>query len=296
MRLRREESQAAWLLVAPSLLVIVTMALLPILRAIYLSFFLKDLAVPQLGTPFVGLDNYLYILRDSRFWTALANTFGFTLVSVFLETALGLGLALMLNRAFTGRGLARAAILIPWAVPTVVSAQMWRWIYNDKVGVLNDVCLRLGVLQAPYPWLASIDTARACVVLADVWKTTPFMALMLLAGLQMIPDSLYEAADVDGASKVQQFFRITLPLLTPVMLVAVLFRTLDAFRIFDLVYVLTSGAFGTETLSVLTADVTFRFNDYGQGSAYAVIMFGCIMAISYAFIKLLGADPNAEER
>ncbi|GMU54852.1 MAG: ABC transporter permease [Candidatus Xenobia bacterium] len=292
----RTEARIAWFFLLPSLVIILTMALLPILRSFYLSFFLKDLAVPQLGQPFVGLDNYLYILRDSRFWAALGNTFGFTFMSVFLETSLGLLLALMLNRAFTGRGLARAAILIPWAVPTVVSAQMWRWIYNDKVGVLNDLCLRLGVLTQPFPWLASIDTARAAIVVADVWKTTPFMALMLLAGLQMIDTSLYEAADVDGATAWQQFRHITLPLLTPVMTVAVLFRTLDAFRIFDLVYVLTSGAFGTETLSVLTADVTFKFNDYGQGSAYAVIMFGCIVAISYMFIKLLGADPNAEER
>lgn len=291
----KDQARWAWLLIAPSLFIVATMALLPIFLAFLQSFFLRDLTVPQLGTPFVGLDNYLYIVRDSRFWAALNNTVFFTVVSVFLETALGLALALMLNRAFSGRGLARAAILIPWAVPTVVSAQMWRWIYNDKVGVLNDVLMRLGILSNPYPWLASVDTARACIIVADVWKTTPFMALMLLAGLQVIPDSLYEAAEVDGASKIQQFFRITLPLLTPILLVAVLFRTLDAFRIFDLVYVLTSGAFGTETLSVLTADVTFRFNDYGLGSAYAVIMFGCIVAISYLFIRLLGADPNAEE-
>lgn len=292
----RTEARIAWLFLLPSLIIIVVMALAPILHAFTLSFFLKDLTVPQLGQPFVGLDNYRYILKDSRFWGALTNTTLFTLISVFLETSLGLGLALLLNRAFSGRGLARAAILIPWAVPTVVAAQMWRWIYNDKVGVLNDVCLRLGILQDPFPWLASIGTARACIIAADVWKTTPFMALMLLAGLQMIDTSLYEAADVDGASKWQQFKSITLPLLTPVMAVAVLFRTLDAFRIFDLVYVLTSGAFGTETLSILTADVTFKFNDYGLGSAYAVIMFLCIVAISYVFIKVLGADPGADER
>lgn len=291
---REERTTAAWL-VGPTLLVIGVMALAPILRSVWLSFFLKDLSLPQLGTPFVGLGNYLYLLQDSRFWSALWNTVWFTVMSVGLETALGLGVALLVNQAIVGRGLLRCAILLPWAVPTVVAAQMWRWIYNDKVGVLNDFLLRVNVLSAPFPWLADIDTARWCVVLADVWKTTPFMALLLLAGLQMIPASLYEAADVDGAGAWHKFVHITLPQLKPVLLVALLFRTLDAFRIFDLVYVLTGGAFRTETMSVVTADVTFGWNAYGMGSAYAVITFGCIALISFLFIKVMGADPEGRD-
>ncbi|MCA9795812.1 MAG: sugar ABC transporter permease, partial [Candidatus Eremiobacteraeota bacterium] len=264
--MKRQERLSGWLFVAPTLFLVLVLAIGPIVYSLGLSFFIHDLSLPQLGSPFVGLDNYRWLLRDSRFWFALYNTIWFTVVSVSLETVLGLLIALMINQAFFGRGLVRATILIPWAVPTVVGAQMWRWIYNDKIGVLNDILRRLGILSEPYPWIASIDTAAWAVVGADVWKTTPFMALLLLAGLQTIPDSLYEAADVDGADTWQQFWNITLPNLRPVMLVAVLFRTLDAFRIFDLVYVLTGGAFSTETLSVLTADVAFGSSSYGLGS------------------------------
>ncbi|MBI2264487.1 MAG: sugar ABC transporter permease [Armatimonadetes bacterium] len=283
------EAKTAYLLVAPSLIVIGVIALFPILRSLWMSFYAIDLTLPQLGRPFVGLANYLEIFTDSRFWAALWNTTYFTVISVTLELVLGLAIAMLVNRPFAGRGLLRASVLIPWAIPTVVSAQMWRWIFNDKAGILGSLLQNFKILSEPYPWLASVETARLCIIAADVWKTTPFMVLLLLAGLQTISPEYYEAAMVDGATPFRRFLHVTLPLLKPIILVALLFRTLDAFRIFDLVYVLTGGAFKTETLSVLTSDVTFKCSDYGQGSALAVVMFCCIMVISFIFIKVLGA-------
>lgn len=288
------EARTAYLLVLPSMVIILVIALYPILKAIFVSFRAIDLTLPHLGTPFVGLDNYREIFSDSRFWQTMKNTIFFTVISVFLELVLGLSIALLLNRPFAGRGIVRAAVLIPWAVPTVVAAQMWRWIFNDKVGILNHMLNTAGILSESFPWLSSIDTARFCIILADVWKTTPFIVLLLMAGLQLIPEDLYEAAMVDGATGLKRLVFVTLPMLKPIILVALLFRTLDAFRIFDLVYVLTGGAFKTETLSVLTADMTFRCSDYGQGSALAFIMFCCIMLISWFYIKILGAKVGEE--
>lgn len=290
--LLKKEARTAYFFVLPSIIVIAGIAFIPIFKALSLSLYLKDLTFPQVGTVFVGLANYSFILRDSNFWQALFNTIFFTVVCVSLEFILGLAIALWVNRPFTGRGLMRAAILIPWAIPTVVSAQMWRWIFNDKAGILNHILKSMHLITDNIPWLSSVATARFCIIIADVWKTTPFMALLLIAGLQLIPEELYEAALVDGASSLKRFWSITLPLLKPVVLVACLFRTLDTFRIFDLVYVLTGGAFKTETLSVLTADVTFRCSDYGSGSALAVIMFLCVVIISFIFIKILGTKVN----
>lgn len=291
---RRDDERLGWLLTTPVLLLIFGLAIIPVAAAFIQSFFLRDLTVPQLGTPFVGFGNYGYIVRDSRFWSALGNTIGFTAISVTLETLLGLGIALLLHKAFRGQGLMRAILLLPWVLSPVVAAQMWHWMVNDRVGVINDIFIHLGLIQKPVAWLASVETARLTIIVADVWKCTPFMALLLMAGLNAIPKSVEEAAAVDGASPWQTFWHITLPLLRPVLLVAILFRSVDAFRIFDLVFMLTGGAFGTETMATLTSDVTFSFSDYGMGSALSVLLFGCVAVMAYAFLQLLGADPYGD--
>jgi len=241
---------------------------------------------------YIGFTYYEQFLTDKRLWASLGNTMFFTIVSVALELVLGLGIALMINRVFWGRGLVRAAVLIPWAIPTVVSAMMWKYLYDGQNGVIAHVFDQIGLIPDSGALLTTKAGAMAAVILADVWKTTPFMALLLFAGLQTIPQSLYEAAEVDGASKVQQFFRITLPLLKPAILVALLFRTLDAFRIFDLVYVLTGGgpANSTETISIYAYKTMFAQMNFGAGSALSVIVFFCVALICIGFIRLLGTD------
>lgn len=241
---------------------------------------------------FIGFTYYQQFLTEKRMWTSMWNTVVFTVISVFVELVLGLWIALLINKQFKGRGLVRASVLIPWAIPTVISAMMWKFMYDGQNGIVAYLFAQIGLV----PDMASLLTTKAgamfSVIFADVWKTTPFMALLLFAGLQTIPQSLYEAADVDGASKSQQFFRITLPLLKPTILVALLFRTLDAFRVFDLVYVLTGGgpANSTETISIYAYKTMFAQMNFGAGSALSVIVFLCVALISIGYIKILGAD------
>jgi len=241
---------------------------------------------------FVGLKHYKDSLSDARLWKALWNTTFFTIVSVAVELVLGLGIALLINKAFFGRGLVRATILIPWAIPTAVSALMWKFLYDGQNGIVAKYFENIGLVDRMGDLLTTDVGAMFAVIFADVWKTTPYMALLLLAGLQTIPSSLYEAASIDGATKWQQFTKITLPLLKSSILVALLFRTLDAFRVFDLIYVLTGGgpANSTETISILAYKVMFSQTNFGGGSALAVIVFLCVAIISIIYIKLLGAD------
>lgn len=241
---------------------------------------------------FVGLKHYKDSLSDTRLWKALWNTTFFTVVSVAVELVLGLGIALLINKAFFGRGLVRATILIPWAIPTAVSALMWKFLYDGQNGIVAKYFADIGLVDRMGDLLTTDVGAMFAVIFADVWKTTPYMALLLLAGLQTIPSSLYEAASIDGATKWQQFTKITLPLLKSSILVALLFRTLDAFRVFDLIYVLTGGgpANSTETISILAYKVMFSQTNFGGGSALAVIVFICVAIISIIYIKLLGAD------
>ncbi|WP_066327151.1 carbohydrate ABC transporter permease [Anoxybacteroides amylolyticum] len=241
---------------------------------------------------FVGLKHYKDSLSDARLWKALWNTTFFTIVSVAVELVLGLGIALLINKAFFGRGLVRATILIPWAIPTAVSALMWKFLYDGQNGIVAKYFADIGLVHRMGDLLTTEMGAMFSVIFADVWKTTPYMALLLLAGLQTIPSSLYEAASIDGATKWQQFTKITLPLLKSSILVALLFRTLDAFRVFDLIYVLTGGgpANSTETISILAYKVMFSQTNFGGGSALAVIVFICVAIISIIYIKLLGAD------
>ncbi|WP_343063244.1 sugar ABC transporter permease [Halobacillus locisalis] len=241
---------------------------------------------------FIGVSHYANNLTDVRLWRSLGNTFVFTFVSVGFELVLGMAIALLINKAFFGRGLVRASILIPWAIPTAVSAMMWKYLYDGQNGIIAKFFAEIGIIENMSVLLTTPVGAMASVILTDVWKTTPYMALLLLAGLQTIPSSLYEAASIDGASKWKQFINITLPLIKSSILVALLFRTLDAFRVFDLIYVLTGGgpANSTEVISLLAYKVMFQQTNFGEGSALAVIVFICVAIISSIYIKFLGSD------
>ncbi|MCB0193971.1 MAG: sugar ABC transporter permease [Anaerolineae bacterium] len=281
----KQQERLAYMLVAPTLLLILVVAAWPLYQAVALSFTDERLGRPGQGE-FVGLENYKALLwqvrersdgsvriGDSDFYEAVTNTVLLTLVSVALELVLGLGIALVINSKFKGRGLMRTAVLVPWAIPTVVSAQMWSWMYNDVFGVFNDMLQRVGIISDNIAWLANPTTALMAVTLMEVWKTTPFMALLILAGLQVIPGDVYEAADIDGASKIQQFLAITLPLLRPAILVALIFRTMDALRIFDAIKVMTNGGSGTEVMSTYAHRNLFDFQKLGYGNAVSVVIF-----------------------
>lgn len=290
--LNKKEARLGWLMTAPGLLIIAAVALYPIIHTLWLSLHTMKLTEPGLGKPFVGLDNYVAAVRDSKTLLALLNTIEFTVFSVGAEFILGLAVALLMHRTFKGRGIVRASVLVPWAIPTAISAMLWKYLYNDQYGVFNDIMFKLGLIDSYKAWLGSPGTAMFSLVLTDVWKTTPFMALLLLAGLQMIPEELYESARVDGANVWQRFWHITLPMLKPAILVALLFRTLDAFRVFDIVMVMTGGgpADTTETISTLAYKVMMRYLDFGNGSALAVITFICVFLISFFYIKVLGVQ------
>jgi multiple sugar transport system permease protein len=271
-----------WLLV-PALGSIGAVSLYPVLLGLWLSFRDTTLASPE--DTFVGLTNYQRLITDGQFWNAWTHTLQFTAASTALETAIGLIIALVLTERFFGRGLVRAAMLIPWAIPTVVTSKMFGWLFDGQHGIVNYVLTSCGIIHGNINWYGSPDTALLTIVIADVWKTTPFMALLLLAGLQTIPHSLTEAATIDGAGAWQRFWHVRLPLLAPTLLIAAMFRALDAFRIFDLVYVLTGGgpADSTEVLSTLTYKNLFSALQFGHGSALATAMFITEILIATGF-------------
>lgn len=241
---------------------------------------------------FVGLSNYGKYLSDGRMWKSLSNTLIFTVVTVFFELVLGLAIALLINRAFFGRGIVRAVVLIPWAIPTAVSAMMWMFLYDGQSGIIAHLFEELHLISNAGDLLSTGVGAMASVILTDIWKTTPYMALLLLAGLQTIPGDVYEAASVDGASKWYQFRRITLPLLKSSILVALLFRTLDAFRVFDLIFVLTGGgpANSTEVITIYAYKTLFAQQNFGEGSVLSIIVFVSVALISLIYIKFIGSD------
>lgn len=245
-----------------------------------------------LKSNFVGLDNYINYFQDKRMWKSLWNTTFFTIISVAFELVLGLAVALLINRAFKGRGIIRASVLIPWAIPTAVAAMMWGFLYDGQSGIVAHYLQVLHLIPDAAWLLSTANGGMFSVILADVWKTTPYMALLLLAGLQTIPASLYEASNVDGANKFQQFWSITLPLLKSSILVALLFRTLDAFRVFDLIYVLTGGgpANATESISIYAYKTLFAQQNFGEGSTLSVIVFLCVAIISFIYVKLIGSE------
>lgn len=283
--LSRRRIRWAWIFLSPMLLVLALVAGWPLLKTIAYGFTDASLINPE-AARFIGLDNFAFLVQDPYWWAAVWNTVVFAVASVFLETVLGLIIALALNAQFRGRGGLRAAILIPWAIPTVVSAQMWNWMFNDVFGVINHMLLSVSLIQEPIAWTASPDTALLSIILVDVWKTTPFMALLLLAGLQMLPRECYESARVDGVHPVTVFFRITLPLLKPALMVAIIFRLLDALRVFDLVYVMSGNNRDTMSMSVYARQQLIDFGDLGFGSAAATLVFAIIALFTVVYLTV----------
>lgn len=299
MEWQTRRTRTAWLLLTPTLIALLLVAGWPLARTLWFSF--TDASLAEMGTAaFIGWDNYLVredggwfgVLADPLWWRAVRNTLLFTAVSVSLETVLGLIVALVLFQSFPGRPLLRAAVLVPWAIPTIVSAQMWSWIFHDQFGMLNDALLGLSLIAAPLAWTADPDLAMTAVVIADVWKTTPFMALLILAALQMLPRDCYEAARVDGVHPVRVFLRVTLPLIRPALVVAVVFRALDALRIFDLIYVLTPNSEDTVSMSVYARQQLVDFQDVGYGSAASSLLFFTVALCTVLFLGLMRFRPG----
>ncbi|GGK22751.1 carbohydrate ABC transporter permease [Salinarimonas ramus] len=301
--LTRARVRSAWLFLSPMLVVLALVAGWPLVRTIYFSF--TDATLSNLSDyDFIGFANFIEyyegewygVIVDPDWWRAVYNTIWFTVVSVGLELILGMIVALTLNAAFPGRGMLRAAILIPWAIPTIVSAQMWGWMLHDQFGVLNAILMGIGIISQPVAWTASPDTALWAVVMVDVWKTTPFMALLILAALQMLPSDCYEAARVDGINPIKVFFKVTLPLIRPALMVAIIFRALDALRIFDLIYVLTSNSRDTASMSVYARQQLVDFQQVGYGSAASTLLFLIIALLIIVTLMVgrvrLGEDPR----
>lgn len=289
----RQQERLGWLLVLPSLIVVFAVAIYPLFETFRLSFTNTRLAsVREVRN--VGWDNYRTLFEDDQWWTALRNTLVFTVSSVTLETILGMIVALTIHSQFRGRGLVRTSMLVPWAIPTVVSSLLWSWMLNDTYGVINSIAIRLGLMDEGrnFSWITNQATTMASVVAIDVWKTTPFMALLLLAGLQIIPGDVYEAAYVDGASKWQQFWQMTLPLVKPALLVALIFRTMDSFRVFDLIYVLKQASTDTMTVAIYTQQILIQNNRLGAGSAAAVVVFLCIGIMVFVYSRLISVEEG----
>jgi len=288
----RAERKLALMLCAPAVFVMLLVTLYPIGYAIVLSVQKVDLRFPA-ESGFVGLDNYAAVLKSDLWWQDLFNNTFVTVVSVAIELVLGMALALVMHRAIFGRGLIRTAVLIPYGIVTVVAAFAWFFAFDPESGFVNT----LGIFEAEKAWFGDRWSAFAVIIMAEVWKTTPFMALLLLAGLATIDNGLYEAAKVDGASAVQRFFRITLPLLKPALLVALLFRMLDAFRVFDSIFVMTRGSQDTESLSILSYNQLISRLNLGLGSAVSVLLFILVLMIAFVFVKGFGtAVPSQGDR
>lgn len=310
LNLQQQRVRSAYWFLAPMLIMLLLVAAWPLFRSI--SFSLTDASADTIfngQSEWVGFENYIErkvrkngevrwrgVLVDADWWNAVWNTVRFSIISVALETLFGLLIALVLNAEFKGRGIVRAAILVPWAIPTVVSARMWGWMLNDQFGVINYILIGLHIINEPIAWTASADTAMTAVLIVDVWKTTPFMALLILAGLQMIPRDMYEASKLDGIHPIRVFFKVTLPLLRPAILVAVIFRALDALRIFDLIYLLTPQSDATVTMSVLSYREIQQFGDYAEGSAMSTLLFIIISIFVLLYIKFGRLDLSGGNR
>lgn len=284
MNTRTSDQRFGAMLLSPAAAFIFCIAIYPIVRVICLSLFAQNLGT-SLQPHFIAAGNYVRLANDGRFFQTARTTLLFTFVSVAIELVLGLGLALLVCGKFRGRGFARAAMLIPWALPTAVLAWAWSWVFNDQFGVVNDLLQRLGILAHPIAWLGRGPTAMTAVIAADVWKTAPFVMIILLAGLQNIPDELHEAAAIDGAGAWKRFRFVTLPLLVPSIMVALLFRAIQSFGIFDLIFVMTGGGPGgaTETLAIYSYNTYLRYLDFGYGSAIIVVSFA-LMAVCAAIV------------
>ncbi len=288
MKIRAKEKMG-YLFLIPSLILIAVLVLYPVFETIRLSFFNYRIQTMALGETFIGLDNFKNILSDSEFFTSLKFTLVFTVVAVSLETIIGILFALIMNQKIPGQGIIRTAVLVPWAIPTIISGLMWKFMYSQQYGVINYILKTLKIITVNLPWLSNAQLAVVATIIADVWKTTPYMSLLILSGLQTIPVQLYEAAAIDGASKIQRFIHITIPLIKPVLSVAILFRTLATFRIYALISVLTSGgpANATQSLSLYTIKTYFNYGNLGYGAALATVTFIISLIISMFFLGSL---------
>ncbi|KQS75674.1 ABC transporter permease [Rhizobium sp. Leaf384] len=290
-KLARREHRTAWLFLAPLVLVMLTVAVWPLGRTVFFSFtdaYLDDPTVYGL----VGISNFIEVINDPAWWSAVRNTLTFAVLSVGIETLLGLGIALLLNEAIPGRGLLRAAILVPWAIPVVVATKIWEWMLNDQFGVFNRILISLGLIDHGIAWTASSSLIMGVVIFIDVWMTTPFMVLLILAGLQTIPGEMMEAAEVDGIPAWKRFWSITLPLLKPAIGVAVLFRSLDAIRMFDLAYVLAASNQNVMTVSIYARDRLISFQELGVGSAASTWVFLLVALVAIILIGVLRLDRS----
>jgi ABC-type sugar transport system permease subunit len=286
--LRQKDARLGWLFLAPSLVVILGVTLWPILTTLVLSFYNAPAGINQPRT-FIGFENYLNLLRDQTFWETIGRTMYFTVVSVSLELVIGLGIAQLIQSRPWGWQFLRFALIIPWAVPTIVNGAMWRWIYSADFGALNGILLQLGLIERYIPWLTLPDMAMNLIILADLWHVMPFVALILQAALATLPAEMEEAASVDGANALQRFWSIRLPLLRPAILVALIVRTVDAFRVFDIAYIITSGgpAFRTVTITYLTYLNTFSYGKPGTGAALSFLISIFIILMAIAYIRFL---------
>ena len=287
--LLERQRRLAWYLILPAVFVVFLVIGFPLCQVLVYSFMkikLDGVTPPS----FVGLDNYLFIFSDSDFWHSVWVTLIFTFFSVTIEAVLGLVVALVANSKFRGRTVLRVAILVPWAIPTVVSSQIWRWMFIDIYGVANIILADLHIIPHKLAWLATPETALPVIIAVDVWKTTPFMSLLLLAGLQLIPGDLYEAASIDGATAVRKFFWVTLPLVMPTLLVALIFRTLDALRVFDIFYIMVGGQGNMATMAVYNQQQLIQFLDAGVGSATSVVILLLIMIFVVSYTRFSKAS------
>ncbi len=286
-----DDTRYAYLLLAPVLLLLAALTIYPLVTALANSFRVMDFRRPATFGSFAGLSNYRRLITSADFWSSLRTTAAFVAVTVSFQTVFGFGIALIAHRARAGKALVRAAILLPWALPTAINAMIWRWLFNGEYGVFNDVLTRIGLITQPLNWLGSVDTAFPAVMVTAIWKVSSFMGLLILAGLQGIPDSLYESAAIDGASVWTQFWRITLPSVRPALTVALIFRTNDAIRVFDLIYVLTGGGPGnsTRSLAMLSYQVSFRDLSFGYGSTYSIVLFliSAVISVTYVYFFYL---------
>ena len=291
-KLQRRQTRLAWLLLIPALAVVAFVAIYPLAKTVYQSFTNQEFLAGITPTKWVGLDNYSLIWHDPAWKHAVILTLKFSVITVSFEFVLGLIIALVVNSKFKGRGVMRAVMLVPWAIPTVVAAQMWKWMLDDTFGVVNDLGVRAHVLSHSHAWISDPSTSLGAVAAVDIWKTTPFVALLLLAGLQVIPTDLYEAADVDGASKLQQFWRITLPLLKPAILVTLIFRTLDALRVFDVFYVFFGNRLDTQTMAIYIQSTIIGDGHVGLGAAASVFMFLIIALFVVIYVTFMRVNEE----